>query len=114
MSNEESIWEVHGITLTSVLYGTTYPGVSAYAIPLEPTPWTPPNPFEPKPCPPYIPGPTIVIPQPEEPSDTADSLLDRCKRRLAEIERLIAQRKDLEVEAETLRKMIKATEKAQK
>lgn len=44
--------------------------------------------------------------------DTAGSLLERCKARLREVERLIKERHDLEAEAETLRKMIVATEKA--
>jgi len=92
--------------MAGIAYATPFQG-SAYAIPLEPAPWDPPNIFEPRP---YRPC-TVVIETPPLEQDSADSLLDRCKKRLAVIELLLAQHKDLEVEAETLRKMIKATEK---
>jgi hypothetical protein len=99
------------ICMTTVLYGGPYDiGISAYAIPYSDDPWNP-KPWIKPPYPTTAPNPFLpTLPNPV-PKDNADSLLDRCKRRLAEIEALLAQHENLEVEAETLRKMIAATEK---
>ena len=71
-------------------------GVYAYACPQDYT-WTKPN------------GTIVVNPFPNE--DTATNLIDRCKIRLKSIEAMLAKMPDLEIEAETLRKMIEASEK---
>ena len=106
--------------MTGQMYAVPFDiGVYAYACPQDYTPqrdWW-------ESCP-AIGGPPYVAPEPVRPftwtsseptpepePGTALGLLAQCKARLAEIETLIAEKHDLEIEAETLRAMITATEK---